>query len=168
MTVPVRRVRPEEYAAVAAITLEGYVGGGFIAPDSSYVAELADTARRDTEAEVLVALSGGEVVGAVTWCPAGSPWREVAGDDEGEFRTLVVAAHARGGGVGEALVRACLERSVDAGFAGVALCTMSAMSDAQRLYTRLGFTRAPELDWSPQTAVHLQAFRLRFALARLR
>jgi ribosomal protein S18 acetylase RimI-like enzyme len=162
VSVVVRRVRPEEYAAVAALTLEGYVDGGFIAAESAYVAELADTARRDDEAEVLVAVSDGVLVGAVTWCPAGSSWREVAANDEGEFRTLVVSATARGRGAGEALVRACLARAADAGFSGVALCSMPAMADAQRLYQRLGFSRAFELDWSPHADVSLQAFRLRF------
>ena len=49
------------------------------------------------------------VLGSVTFCPAGSTWREIAWDDEGEFRMLAVAADARGRGVGEALVRACLD-----------------------------------------------------------
>lgn len=160
--VLVRRVRPEEYAAVAALTLETYVDGGFIATDSPYVAQLAATARRDAEAEVLVALADDRLVGAVTWCPAGSSWREIAGEAEGEFRMLAVAADERGRGVGEALVRACLDRAASDGFSGVAISTMSEMTDAHRLYGRLGFTRIPDQDWSPHDDVCLMAFRLRF------
>lgn len=158
----VRRVRPEEYAAVAALTLEAYVDGGFIAAGSPYVAELADTARRDAGAEVLVALADDRLVGAVTWCPAGSSWREIAGQGEGEFRMLAVAADARGRGVGEALVRACLARATSDGFSGVAISTMSEMADAHRLYARLGFTRVPEKDWSPHRDMCLMAFRVGF------
>ncbi len=160
--VIVRRVRPEEYAAVAALTLEAYVDGGFIAAESPYVAELADTARRDADAEVLVAMADDRLVGAVTWCPAGSSWREIAGEHEGEFRMLAVAADARGRGVGETLVRACLDRATSAGFSGVAISTMSEMTDAHRLYARLGFTRVPEKDWSPHRDMCLMAFQVRF------
>ena len=102
------------------------------------------------------------VLGSVTWCPAGSTWREIARDDEGEFRMLAVAADARGRGVGEALVRACLDRARADGLAGVAISTMDLMTGAHRLYERLGFSRVPEADWSPVNGVCLLAFRIRF------
>jgi hypothetical protein len=36
------------------------------------------------------------------------------------------------------------------------------MTDAHRLYARLGFRRAPELDWSPLTGVELHGYRIEF------
>ena len=39
---------------------------------------------------------------------------------------------------------------------------MAEMTDAHRVYGRLGFLRAPEDDWSPVPGVDLLAFRLRF------
>ena len=42
---------------------------------------------------------------------------------------------------------------------------MSEMTVAHRLYGRLGFTRVPDSDWSPQSGVCLMAFRLRFRRA---
>jgi ribosomal protein S18 acetylase RimI-like enzyme len=102
------------------------------------------------------------VLGAVTYCPSGSAWREIAAEDEGEFRMLAVSGAARGRGVGLALIEACLDRAREAGMRGVAISTMSEMTDAHRLYGRLGFTRVPDSDWSPQSGVCLMAFRLRF------
>lgn len=145
------------------LVLAAYVADGFVDPGSPYVARLADTATRAAEAEVLVAHDGsGQLLGTVTYCPAGSPWREIAGDDEGEFRMLAVSPDARGRGVGEALVRACLDRSRAEGRAGVAISSMATMRAARRLYERLGFVRAPEQDWRPQDEVALEALRLRF------
>ena len=53
----------------------------------------------------------GTLLGSVTSCPPGSPWRELSVEGEGEFRMLAVAPAARGRGVGEALVRQCEERA---------------------------------------------------------
>ncbi len=143
--------------------MAAYVDGGFLPADSAYVAELGDTLTRSAGAEIWVATDADRrVLGSVTWCPAGSTWREIAHDDEGEFRMLAVAHDARGRGVGEALVRACLAAARKAGLAGVAISTMDGMTDAHRLYERLGFTRVPEADWSPVDGVCLLAFRIRF------
>jgi GNAT superfamily N-acetyltransferase len=158
----VRLARPEEYPAVTELTLDVYVGGGYIPADDSYVEELAATEKRASEADVLVAVEDGDVLGAVTYCPSASAWREIAAEDEGEFRMLAVSGAARGRGVGLALIEACLDRAREAGMRGVAISTMSEMTDAHRLYGRLGFTRVPDSDWSPQSGVCLMAFRLRF------
>lgn len=158
----VRLVRPEEYAAVTELTLDVYVGGGYIPAEDDYVAELSATETRAGEADLLVAVEDGAVLGAVTYCPLGSPWREIAAEDEGEFRMLAVSGAARGRGVGLALAQACVDRARDAGLNGLAISTMSKMTDAHRLYDRLGFTRVPDSDWSPHSGVCLMAFRLRF------
>jgi GNAT superfamily N-acetyltransferase len=158
----VRLARPEEYAAVTDLTLGVYVGGGYIPADDYYVEELAATGKRAAEADVLVAVEDGAVLGAVTYCPLGSAWREIAAGDEGEFRMLAVSGAARGHGVGLALVDACVERARKAGLSGLAISTMSEMTDAHRLYGRLGFSRVPDSDWSPHSGVCLMAFRLRF------
>ena len=51
---------------------------------------------RDREAEVWVAASTTHAVGLVTFCPPGSPWREIGREDEGEFRMLAVDPAAQG------------------------------------------------------------------------
>ena len=157
----VRRARPEELPALGELTVAAY-SDFTLGPDDPYVARLRDTAARDAQGELWVAVEDEELLGCVTWCPAGSTWREIALDDEGEFRMLAVAAAARGRGVGEALVRACLDRARADGLGGVAISTMDRMTDAHRLYGRLGFSRVPEADWSPVDGVSLLAFRVRF------
>lgn len=155
-------VRPADFGAVSEVTVSAYVGDGFIAPGSGYVTDLSDTATRAAGAEIWVAVDGDEVLGAVTWCPRGSSWREIARADEGEFRMLAVAPSARGRGAGEALVRHCVDLARAAGFSGMVLGTMAQMTAAHRIYLRLGFERAPEQDWSPVPGIDLWAFRLRF------
>lgn len=139
------------------MTVAAYVGS-YVAADDGYVAHLADTAGRSAAAELWVAVLGGDVVGTVTFCPPGSTMREIARDDEGEFRMLAVDPAVRGRGVGEALVHRCLTRSRDLGLDAVRMSTMREMTPAHRLYARLGFTRVPEDDWSPAPGVHLLAF----------
>lgn len=157
----IRQALPAEFGAVGDLTLAAYVGDGHIPPGIDYVEELRDTEARAVTAEIWVAADD-RVVGAVTWCPLGSPLREVARDDEGEFRMLAVAHEARGRGIGEALVRRCVTRSREEGLTGVALSSLPTMASAHRVYERLGFVRDPDADWSPVPGIDLWAFRLRF------
>jgi ribosomal protein S18 acetylase RimI-like enzyme len=62
-------------------------------------------------------------------------------------------------GVGEALVRACLERASAHGCQAVVICTRDRARAAQRLYARLGFVRVPERDWTPSPGINLVALR---------
>ena len=123
----VRLARPDEYAAVGAITAAGYRADGLLdSPEypveSRYEAQLLDAGRRAREAELWVAVedAGGkdELLGTVTWCPVGSPWRQLAQrDDQAEFRMLAVAPAGRRRGIGRRLVEACLERAHQDGHA---------------------------------------------------
>jgi ribosomal protein S18 acetylase RimI-like enzyme len=157
-----RLVRDEELVAVGRLTTDAYVGDGFVRAADRYVTVLTDTARRAREAEVWVAVDGDEVLGSVTFAVPGSPFREIARDDEGEFRMLAVAPAARGRGVGQALVELCLSRARELGYAGVRMSTMDRMTAAHRVYERLGFTRIAEDDWSPEPGVALLAYGVRW------
>jgi len=131
------------------------------AAESDYVVKLRDAAARDREAELWVAVSSeDEVLGTVTICHEGSPWREIARGDEGEFRMLAVSPAAQGEGVGAALVRLCIDRFRESGAPGIVLSTLHQMSPAHRLYARHGFVRAPDRDWSPVPGVDLVAYHL--------
>jgi len=165
----IRLAREDEYDAVGTLTVAGYDADGYLRKadgsyDRDYASWLADGATRGRDGELLVAAEGDELLGTVTWCPPGSPYRELAvRDDQGEFRTLSVAPHARGRGIGRALVADCLTRARSAGLTEMLLCSLNEMAPAHQLYASLGFVRRPELDWSPYDGVDLWAFSLRLS-----
>jgi GNAT superfamily N-acetyltransferase len=158
----IRLARTEELDEVGRLTAQVYVGDGFLGEGDDYVAQLVDAHRRALEAEVWVAADEDRLLGTVTFCPVGSAYREIGRDDEGEFRMLAVSPAGRGHGVGRALVEVCLRRSRELGYAGVRMSSMDRMTSAHRVYERLGFTRVPEDDWTPEPDVTLLAYRLSF------
>ncbi len=91
-------------------------------PKGGYGLVLADAAARYRDALVLVAVRNDEVVGTVTITPEGSPFREIGQDGEVEFRFLAVAPSAWGGGVGTALIEACLAHAREVGSHRIAIC----------------------------------------------
>ena len=121
------------------------------------VATLADPA----PALQLVAEDAGAIAGAVLLYPAvavgdaARPWPEV--------RLLAVAPAARGRGVGGALMRECVARARATGAAVLSLHTTDLMRVAKAMYERMGFVRAPELDFTPAPGVVIQGFRLDLA-----
>ncbi|MBF6063902.1 GNAT family N-acetyltransferase [Nocardia terpenica] len=159
----IRPARPEEYPAIGALTVDVYVGDGYIHPESPYVPELSDTESRARVAEIMVAVRGGIVLGSLTVARPGTPYANVAGPDEIEFRMLAVAKRARGSGVGTALVRTVIRTARAEGFAAVALTTMPPMVDARRMYERLGFVHVPERDWVASSGTVLTVMRLDLA-----
>ena len=159
-----RRARPEDYEAIGVATLAAYdplLG----TTEASYAELLRNAEARDLEAELWVAVGPDDrdVLGSVTICRSGSPWREIGLADEGEFRMLAVAPHAQGRGVGELLVRHVVDRFREEGAGAVVLSSTPAMTTAHRLYERLGFARCPARDWAPMPGVQLLAYRLKLA-----
>ena len=100
------------------------------------------------------------MLGSVTFAAPGSALHEIAQADEGDVRMLAVDGTARGRGIGEALMRRCVERARDLGLSGLALSTQPSMRAAHRIYERLGFERAPDRDWQPAPGITLLAYRL--------
>jgi ribosomal protein S18 acetylase RimI-like enzyme len=159
----IREVLPGEYEALGALTVKAYLDGGFLIGglDDEYAPHLRDVAHRAGSATVLVAVDGERVLGGVTIAFPGSPLMELGGDGDAEVRMLAVDPGAGGRGVGSALAAACVERArAEAGTKRVVLCSQQTMVGAHRIYRRLGFERAPELDWSPLPGVDLWAFFL--------
>ena len=155
-----RRATRADYEAAGEVTVAAYEPFTDDTVHDDYVARLADAASRDVDAELWVATSSaGELLGCVTICPPGSRWREIARDDEGEFRMLAVAPTAQGRGVGRALVELAVERFRSDGSSAIALSSLQDMTAAHALYERLGFARLPERDWRPRPEVALIAYR---------
>ena len=158
--VEIRTARAAELDAIGELTVAAYrsVPGVVVA---GYEPALRDAASRAREALLLVAAADDRLLGTVT-CVLG-PGRFAESDDplEATIRMLAVVPEARGRGVGEALVRACLDRARSAGLERVSLYTQPAMHAAQRLYRRLGFRRSPERDWPvPNSDLTLLAYVL--------
>jgi ribosomal protein S18 acetylase RimI-like enzyme len=152
----IRPATPSEFAAVGELCVSAYEG--LLADDHFYVEVLRDAAQRAADAVLLVAVEGDELLGTVTFVPDGGPLQEIARPDESEFRMLAVAPAAQGRGIGTALLQRVLDDSRAAGRRAVVCSSQPAMRAAHTIYTRLGFERLPERDWSPVPDVDLLAF----------
>jgi len=156
----IRPARPDELAAVGALTV-GVYRADRLAPED-YSSSLADAEHRAQHTDILVAVDEQDrLLGAVALVLNGGPYAELAvTEDEAEFRMLAVSAAARGQGVGTALIKECLSRAQAAGKRRMVISTGDNMTAAHRRYTALGFRRAPDLDWSPMPGVILLAYVL--------
>lgn len=164
MDMVIRAALPAEYAELGEITARAYLADGHLDAneDGDYLNVLRDVTGRAARAEVLLAERGGRILGGVTFAAPGSPLADIAGPDEAEFRMLAVAREGRGQGIGEALVRACLDRArAIEGVSAVVLSTQRGMTGAHRIYSRLGFERTPERDWAPVEGLTLLTYRLK-------
>jgi ribosomal protein S18 acetylase RimI-like enzyme len=159
--VSVSPIRPEQYAAVAQLTADVYLGGGFSTPE--YEPALRDIESRATTATVLVATRDDRVVGAVTVATRMGHWAEQAVPGEAVIRMLAVDPAERGAGIGDTLVRAALETARADGCVLVRLSSQEDMTAAHRLYARHGFVRTPSFDWSPIPGLQLRTYALPLA-----
>ena len=158
----VRPAGPEDFEAIARVSVAAYEADGQLKGEHGYERVLADVASRADAGEVLVAVDEADtVLGAVTFVLPGTAYAELSGAGEAEFRMLAVDPAGQGKGVGAALVRGCLARATELGCHAVVICVRKGHAEAaHRLYARLGFVRTPDLDWSPMPGVDLLALRL--------
>lgn len=149
----VRPARPEEYDAIADLTVRVYSSlDGGLHPE--YAAILRRTAERAETAEVVVAVQGtGPLLGSLTYVPSPGPQGSIATGNEAEFRTLVVEPGTQGRGIGRGLVQWSVNRARADGRDRLVLSTMPWMHVAHGLYERMGFTRTPERDWHPRPEI---------------
>ena len=157
MEPEIRHVRPAEFERVGDLVVESYVAMFDL---GDYEDELRRVEHRSQHAEVIVAVLDGAVAGTLTYVPGLGPYAEGDDPDAGWIRMLAVAPEFRGRGVGAALVAWCVRRARDAGRRRIILHTTDPMTDAQRLYTRLGFSRAADLDWQPDEELWLRGYRM--------
>jgi GNAT superfamily N-acetyltransferase len=163
--VSVRDARPEDRDAILDVTLAAYQEYAARMPGfwEGYRQNIVDSVSDVGEAEQLVAEHGGAIVGTALLYPPrrmrisqrdslDMPWPEV--------RLLAVAPSARGRGVGTALMRECVRRVRLANGTTLSLHTTDLMQTAMRMYERMGFVRAPEIDFHPAPGVTVKGYRL--------
>ena len=102
------------------------------APAAEHLAALLD----DPAATLLIARDGAEIVGTAMVIVYPTTIRF-----ESRIEDVVVDGSARGRGVGEALVNACIEVARSRGASIVELQTARTREAANRLYQRMGFER---------------------------
>jgi ribosomal protein S18 acetylase RimI-like enzyme len=145
----IREARPEEFAAVGEVAVEGY-RDFYGRRLGDYGERLRDIATRSAGAVVLVAVEDGEILGTVTYVPdPSSPFAQHVRDGEASIRMLSVAPAHKRKGVGRALSVACIERARSEGRRSIVLHADDIMEGARRLYEGLGFRRDPARDFEP-------------------
>lgn len=133
-----RPIRPEDDAAVAAIIRRvmpefGADGPGFALLDSE-VDHMSTAYSAPGAAYFVVVGEAGQVLG-------GGGFAALQGGDPGvcELRKMYFLPEARGRGLGEALLRHCLEVARNLDYRTCYLETLTGMDQAIRLYAKVGF-----------------------------
>jgi GNAT superfamily N-acetyltransferase len=163
MALTLREARPADRDAIVDVTLAAYQEYASQVPFwPAYRENILATITSPRPAAQLVADLDGTIVGTVLFYPAPPPGATIAPGQSRwpEIRLLAVAPPARGKGVALALMQECVRRAREAGSDAVTLHTMSAMQAALRLYTRMGFQPAPELDFQPVADFTVNGYRL--------
>lgn len=158
-----RDVFPGEMEAVGALRVEAYRAGGLLTESYAPTLRSLGDGGRGT---VLVAAEDGadaKLLGTVMLEPWHADSEVARSPQEAEVRALAVAPWAQGLGVGRALMGEVISRASAGGARRLLLSTQPAMTAAQALYRSLGFTRLPELDWTPVPGMTLLAFGLPLA-----
>jgi ribosomal protein S18 acetylase RimI-like enzyme len=155
----VRNARPEEFASIGALRVAAYRADGFLSDASTYAATLR-TLGTDGTGEILAAVDDDAILGTVmllSWPHGGEV---VRAPGEAEVRALAVSKHARGRGIGRALLSAVTERASARDVRQLLLLTHPDMRAAQHLYAEAGFSRLPDRDYQPGSGPTLLAFGL--------
>jgi ribosomal protein S18 acetylase RimI-like enzyme len=155
----IRGARTAEYQALGELIVEVYSqlpGFPRRAEQPVYYELMADIGRfmARPSVRVLVAVSEHELVGGVVYFSAMTEYASGGAapllTHTSGIRFLAVAPRFQGSGAGKALTLACIDLARRHAHTQVVLHTTAAMLTAWRLYERLGFVRAAELDFLQQ------------------
>lgn len=157
--ITIRGARDDELDSISSLIVDAYAEyAAQMSPDawSSFANDIANVRGRAADAVLLVAEDDGEIVGSVTMFTG---WR---GAQEGAagVRLLAVPPEHRGGGVGRALMEACITRAKEAGKGRLVMTTTQEMAVLRELTERMGFVRDPGLDHQPAPGVRFQGYAL--------
>ena len=161
----IRDACSEDRDAAQKITLSAFQEYAAVMPPhrwEGYRENILATLRDPAPAQHVVAEKEGIILGSVLLFPPGTAFSNA---EEGpitcpEVRLLAVAPEARGQRIGTVLMKECIRRARRLGAACLNLHTTDMMQVAMRMYERIGFVRAPELDFHPAPSVTVKAYRL--------
>lgn len=162
----VRGAGPGDRDAIRAVTLAAYLEYAATIPAhwEGYRQNILATLAAAAPGTQIVALDDDRVVGAVLLYPPGAAIETPGGTGATltwpEVRLLAVAPSARGRGIGAALMNECIHRARSAAATALTLHTTDLMQAAMRLYERLGFARAHDLDLEPAPGIIAKGYRL--------
>ncbi len=163
-TLKIRGARKADRDAARKITLSAFHQYAAVMPPSrweGYRENILDTLTDVAPAQQIVAEKNGVTLGSVLLYPPGTAFST----PEESPLTCPEAPEARGQGIGTALMKECIRRARQGGAACLNLHTTDMMQVAIRMYERMGFVRAPELDFHPDPKVTVKAYRLEFHCA---
>jgi predicted N-acetyltransferase YhbS len=130
--VTIRDGRPEDAAAVAALLCQL----GYPQPSVEAVAERIRRFAAAASDRVLVAESGGEVLGSVSVSTLPHFERD---ESFARMTSLVVHDGSRGRGIGQRLVRAAEAHAIDCGCTTIEVSSSRRRHDAHAFYRALGY-----------------------------
>lgn len=115
----------------------------------AYRTEIGNLEQRRAVSELIVASDGARLLGTVTFFPNATfdahGWPEGASS----LRLLAVDPAFRGMGIGRLLIEDCRRRARARQVRSLGLHTADVMTAGIKLYERMGFVRAPQLDFDP-------------------
>ena len=163
-----RDARESDRDAIQAVTLAAYEQ--YAAPMNGawkfYRANILETLANVKTVEQIVAETSSGIVGTVLLYPRGTQVYTPNGKSinltDPEIRLLAVTPRARGQGIGQQLMQECFRRARQSGAKAITLHTTDMMSTAMRMYERMGFVRAPELDFHPGEDITIKGYRFDF------
>jgi ribosomal protein S18 acetylase RimI-like enzyme len=148
----IRQAFPKERDEIEGLVKEAYQEFRLVFPPDIWERWMDNLSKaiHSEEGILLVVESGGNLEGAVKFYPDASQagmghWPP----GSASMRVLAVRPGSRTRGYGRLLVNECLRLARELGISVIYLYTGKFMHAARRLYERLGFVRAEELDGDP-------------------
>jgi GNAT superfamily N-acetyltransferase len=163
----IRDAYPGDREAIRQVTLSAFQEYASAMPSrwEEYRRHILETLADVKSAEQIVAEHDGAILGTILLYPAGTTFSRPGGAPSAlagpEVRLLAVAPAARAQGIGTALMRECIRRARRSGAPVLTLHTTDRMSVAMRMYERMGFVRAPELDFQVDEELTVKGYRLK-------
>lgn len=156
----IRNAKPSEFQEIGKLMVEVYSKlEGFPSPadQPQYYHKLSNVGEftKNSDTEILVAVSAeNKIAGAVVYFNDmknyGSGGSATSEKNTAGFRLLAVDPEIRGKGIGKLLTLDCIRRARENNLSQMIIHSTKAMQTAWKMYEKIGFINAPELDFMQQ------------------